>query len=95
MPAPAAGIMSQHLCAANDVVQIGSVLAHFEEADGLLASTSTSNPKVLNKSSDKDQQIAHQSQNNNVSSSQSRERLPKKNAVSSSISNTYVNQDLL
>ncbi|MFB0902883.1 MAG: dihydrolipoamide acetyltransferase family protein [Nonlabens sp.] len=94
VPAPAAGIMSQHLCAANDVVQIGSVLAHFEEADGLLASTSTSNPKVLNKSSDKDQQIAHQSQNNNVSSSQSRERLPKKNAVSSSISNTYVNQDL-
>jgi 2-oxoglutarate dehydrogenase E2 component (dihydrolipoamide succinyltransferase) len=94
VPAPAAGIMSQHLCAANDVVQIGSVLAHFEEADGLLASTSTSNPKVLNKSSDKDQQIAHQSQNNNVSSSESRERLPKKNAVSSSISNTYVNQDL-
>jgi 2-oxoglutarate dehydrogenase E2 component (dihydrolipoamide succinyltransferase) len=94
VPAPAAGIMSQHLCAANDVVQIGSVLAHFEEADGLLASTSTSNPEVLNKSSDKDQQIAHQSQNNNVSSSQSRERLPKKNAVSSSISNTYVNQDL-
>jgi 2-oxoglutarate dehydrogenase E2 component (dihydrolipoamide succinyltransferase) len=94
VPAPAAGIMSQHLCAANDVVQIGSVLAHFEEADGLLASTSTSNPKVLNKSSDKDQQIAHQLQNNNVSSSESRERLPKKNAVSSSISNTYVNQDL-
>jgi 2-oxoglutarate dehydrogenase E2 component (dihydrolipoamide succinyltransferase) len=94
VPAPAAGIMSQHLCAANDVVQIGSVLAHFEEADGLLASTSTSNPEVLNKSSDKDQQIAHQLQNNNVSSSESRERLPKKNAVSSSISNTYVNQDL-
>jgi 2-oxoglutarate dehydrogenase E2 component (dihydrolipoamide succinyltransferase) len=94
VPAPAAGIMSQHLCAANDVVQIGSVLAHFEEADGSSASISMSNSQVLNKSSGKDQQIAHQVQDNVASSSESRERLPKKNTVSSSISNTYVNQDL-
>jgi 2-oxoglutarate dehydrogenase E2 component (dihydrolipoamide succinyltransferase) len=94
VPALTAGIMSQHLCAAGDVIAIGSVMAHFEEADGSSTSTSTSNSQVLNKSSDKDQQMAHQVQDNNVSSSESGERLPKKNAVSSSISNTYVNQDL-
>jgi 2-oxoglutarate dehydrogenase E2 component (dihydrolipoamide succinyltransferase) len=35
VPAPAAGIMSKHLCAANDVVEIGSVLAQFEVTDGV------------------------------------------------------------
>lgn len=96
VPAPAAGIMSRHLCDPGDVVEIGSVIAQFEESDGLVSSVN------VTKRNDKKEQIPHQVRNDktDVSSSESTaqssskglERLPKKSA--NSISNSYVNQDL-
>lgn len=41
VPAPAAGIMSKHLCAAGDIVAIGSAIAKFEESVGSIASSKT------------------------------------------------------
>jgi 2-oxoglutarate dehydrogenase E2 component (dihydrolipoamide succinyltransferase) len=52
VPATASGIMSKHLCAANDVVEIGSVLAYFEATDGLkhttITATVSSNNPIIN-----------------------------------------------
>jgi 2-oxoglutarate dehydrogenase E2 component (dihydrolipoamide succinyltransferase) len=82
VPAPAAGIMSKHLCAANDVVEIGSVLAQFELTDGV----STTEPEGPNKSIDKKEEIPHQVRND--------KKLKVSSSNSSSISSSYVNQDL-
>ena len=86
VPAPAAGIMSKHLCAAGDVVEIGSVIAQFEESDG--SSSSSSSLKTVNssKSSDKKEQIPHQVQND--------KKLKFSSSNPSSISSSFVNQDL-
>lgn len=95
VPAPSAGVMSQHLAAAGDVVEIGSVIAQFEEVDGAIVSS-----KEL---SNKDKQIPQQVRNDNISSSESRERLPKKHSSSNLGSghpvqrhgtSSYVNRDL-
>jgi 2-oxoglutarate dehydrogenase E2 component (dihydrolipoamide succinyltransferase) len=82
VPAPAAGIMSKHLCAANDVVEIGSVLAQFELTDGV----STTESEAPNKSIDKKEEIPHQVRND--------KKLKVSSSNSSSISSSYVNQDL-
>jgi 2-oxoglutarate dehydrogenase E2 component (dihydrolipoamide succinyltransferase) len=82
VPAPAAGIMSKHLCAANDVVEIGSVLAQFEVTDGV----STTESEGPNKSIDKKEEIPHQVRND--------KKLKVSSSNSSSISSSYVNQDL-
>ncbi|MDP5099744.1 MAG: lipoyl domain-containing protein, partial [Nonlabens sp.] len=44
VPALTAGIMKTHMCAAGDVVEIGSVLAQYEETDG--SSTTTLNAQM-------------------------------------------------
>ncbi|MFT7385935.1 MAG: 2-oxoglutarate dehydrogenase E2 component (dihydrolipoamide succinyltransferase) [Nonlabens sp.] len=82
VPAPAAGIMSKHFCAANDVVEIGSVLAHYEETDGV----STTESEGPNKSIDKKEEIPHQVRNE--------KKLKVSSSNSSSISSSYVNHDL-
>ncbi len=93
VPAPVAGVMSKHLFTDGDVVEIGSVIAQFEESDG--------SKQVSNKPSDKKEQIAPLVQNDksNVSSSavESSYKIQKpvrSNSSSSSVSNSYVNQDL-
>jgi 2-oxoglutarate dehydrogenase E2 component (dihydrolipoamide succinyltransferase) len=82
VPAPAAGIMSKHLYAANDVVEIGSVLAQFEATDG----ASTTESEGPNKSIDKKEEIPHQVRND--------KKLKVSSSNSSSISSSYINQDL-
>ncbi len=95
VPAPATGIMSKHLCDPGDVVEIGSVIAQFEESDGLVSSVN------VTKRNDKKEQIPHQVRNDksNVSSSavvnSSKTQNPvRSNSTSNSISSSYVNQDL-
>jgi 2-oxoglutarate dehydrogenase E2 component (dihydrolipoamide succinyltransferase) len=79
VPAPAAGIMSKHLYAANDVVEIGSVLA-------LSGGTPSSKTVDSNTSSEKKEEIPHQVRND--------KKLKVSSSISSSISSSYVNQDL-
>jgi 2-oxoglutarate dehydrogenase E2 component (dihydrolipoamide succinyltransferase) len=86
VPAPAAGIMSKHLYAANDVVEIGSVLAHYEETDGASGGTPSSKTVDSNTSSEKKEEIPHQVRND--------KKLKVSSSISSSISSSYVNQDL-
>lgn len=86
VPAPAAGIMLKHLCAANDAVEIGSVLAHYEETDGASSGASSSITEDSNTSSEKKEEIPHQVQND--------KKLKVSSSNSSSISSSYVNQDL-
>jgi 2-oxoglutarate dehydrogenase E2 component (dihydrolipoamide succinyltransferase) len=45
VPAPAAGTMVKHLCAAGDIVAIGSVIAQFEESGASTTSSKTKNKK--------------------------------------------------
>ncbi|AGC77325.1 putative dihydrolipoamide acyltransferase [Nonlabens dokdonensis DSW-6] len=94
VPAPTAGVMTKHLCANGDVVEIGSVIAQFEEADGSSSHVSSSESAISEMPSDKKEQMLKQVQHDKLdaSSSESRERLPKKNV--GSVSNAFVNQDL-
>lgn len=90
VPAPAAGIMTKHLHEANDVVEIGSVIAQFEETDGSDISKDVRSSAVENSSSkdysDKKQQITHQVRNDR--------KLKVSSSNSSSVSSSFVNQDL-
>ncbi|MEO9954112.1 dihydrolipoamide acetyltransferase family protein [Nonlabens sp.] len=82
VPAPAAGIMSKHLCANGDVVEIGSVIAQFEESDGSVKTVAAPKSADSNKTAKKDVLV---------------NELPKAVKASSkttSVSNSYVNQDL-
>ena len=45
VPAPAAGTMVKHLCAAGDIVAIGSAIAQFEESDASTTRSKTKNKK--------------------------------------------------
>ena len=82
VPAPAAGIMFKHLCANGDVVEIGSVMAQFEESDGSVKTVAS--PKSA--------------ESNTVVKSESSVSKPPKMVKASSkataVSNSYVNQDL-
>ncbi|WP_431191654.1 dihydrolipoamide acetyltransferase family protein [Nonlabens ulvanivorans] len=82
VPAPAAGIMSKHLCANGDVVEIGSVIAQFEESDGSVKTVAAPKSAVSNTV---------------VKSESSVSKQPKPVRTTSkttSVSNSYVNQDL-
>ncbi len=82
VPAPAAGIMSKHLCANGDVVEIGSVIAQFEESDGSVKTVAA--PKSAES-------------NTVVKSESSVSKQPKPVKTTSkttAVSNSYVNQDL-
>lgn len=82
VPAPAAGIMSKHLCANGDVVEIGSVIAQFEESDGSVKTVASPKSAESNKV---------------VKSGSSVSKPPKMVKASSkatAVSNSYVNQDL-
>lgn len=96
VPALTAGIMSKHLFESGAVVEIGSAIAQFEESEGASSNTSTPKSQDSNKLNDKKEQTPQQVRNekntSNVSSSESRERLPKKNI--GSVANSFVNQDL-
>ncbi|WOI24237.1 dihydrolipoamide acetyltransferase family protein [Nonlabens ulvanivorans] len=82
VPAPAAGIMSKHLCANGDVVEIGSVIAQFEESDGSVKTVAAP------KSADSNTVVKSES-------SVSKQPKPvKTTSKTTSVSNSYVNQDL-
>ncbi|GAL01000.1 dihydrolipoamide acyltransferase component [Nonlabens ulvanivorans] len=82
VPAPAAGIMFKHLCANGDVVEIGSVIAQFEESDGSVKTVAAP------KSADSNTVVKSES-------SVSKQPKPvKTTSKTTSVSNSYVNQDL-
>ncbi|OUS11416.1 2-oxoglutarate dehydrogenase [Nonlabens dokdonensis] len=82
VPAPAAGIMSKHLCANGDVVEIGSVIAQFEESDGSVKTVASPKPAESNKATRKDVLVSEQP------------KPVKATSKTTSVSNSYVNQDL-
>nr|WP_200875699.1 dihydrolipoamide acetyltransferase family protein [Nonlabens ulvanivorans] len=82
VPAPAAGIMFKHLCANGDVVEIGSVLAQFEESDGSVKTVAAPKPADSNKAVRKDVLVSEQP------------KPVKTTSKTTSVSNSYVNQDL-
>ncbi|GAK93067.1 dihydrolipoamide acyltransferase component [Nonlabens ulvanivorans] len=82
VPAPVAGVMSNHLFTDGDVVEIGSVIAQFEESDGTVKTAA--GPKSTDS-------------NKVVKSESSVSKPPKSvkaNSKATSVSNSYVNQDL-
>ena len=82
VPAPAAGIMSKHLCANGDVVEIGSVIAQFEESDGSVKTVASPKPAESNKATRKDVLVSEQP------------KPVKATSKTTSVSNSYINQDL-
>ena len=82
VPAPVAGVMSKHLFTDGDVVEIGSVIAQFEESDGSVKTVAAPKPADSNKAFKKDILVSEQSKSVKASSK------------TSSVSNSYVNQDL-
>ena len=82
VPAPAAGIMSKHLCANGDVVEIGSVLAQFEESDGSAKTVGTSKPADSNKAAKSESSVSKPP------------KMVKASSKTTAVSNAYVNQDL-
>lgn len=83
VPAPATGIMSKHLCANGDVVEIGSVIAQFEESDGSAKTGGvTTKSAESNKAARKDVLVSEQP------------KPVKTTSKTTSVSNSYVNQDL-
>jgi len=80
VPATAAGVMSQHLYANGDVVEIGAVIAQFETTDGAAKTTTSSKPKTSSTQAKKEVTIKKQ---------------PKVvKSSSNSISGSYINKDL-
>ncbi|WP_435682798.1 dihydrolipoamide acetyltransferase family protein [Nonlabens sp.] len=94
VPAPAAGIMSKHLCSNGDVVEIGSVLAHFEKSVGSSNSTSSSNTIDSKKSSEKKKQIPDHTSTQLSGTVRNDNKLKISSSNSNSISSSFVNQDL-
>jgi 2-oxoglutarate dehydrogenase E2 component (dihydrolipoamide succinyltransferase) len=86
VPAPAAGIMSKHLYAANDVVDIGTVMAHFEATDGSSASQTSSKAEQQMAPSDTKAPITDTVKQD--------KKLKISNSSSNSISNSFINKDL-
>ncbi|PPK95169.1 2-oxoglutarate dehydrogenase E2 component (dihydrolipoamide succinyltransferase) [Nonlabens xylanidelens] len=82
VPAPAAGIMSKHLCANGDVVEIGSVIAQFEESDGSVKTVATPKSAVSNTVVKSESSVSKQP------------KPVKTTSKTTSVSNSYVNQDL-
>jgi 2-oxoglutarate dehydrogenase E2 component (dihydrolipoamide succinyltransferase) len=80
VPAPAAGTMVKHLCAAGDIVAIGSVIAQFEESG---ASTTSSKTKIKKEPVTPAQPEVNTSKQAKVV-----------HASSGASSTTFVNQDL-
>ncbi|WP_298954430.1 dihydrolipoamide acetyltransferase family protein [uncultured Nonlabens sp.] len=82
VPAPTAGIMSKHLYANGDVVEIGSVIAQFEESDGSVKTVASP------KSDDSNKVVKSES------SVSKPPKMVKASSKATAVSNSYVNQDL-
>ncbi|EAS20047.1 putative dihydrolipoamide acyltransferase [Flavobacteria bacterium BBFL7] len=82
VPAPVAGVMSKHFFTDGDVVEIGSVIAQFEESDGSVKTVAA--PKSANSIEipKKDSIVNKQP------------KPVKTTSKTTSVSNSYVNQDL-
>lgn len=73
VPALTAGIMTKHLCAAGDVVAIGSVLAHYEETD----STCKNTAKAKSPSSKEDKAVSSENKQPEIAPSSSNKSTTK------------------
>jgi len=82
VPAPVTGVMSKHLFTDGDVVEIGSVIAQFEESDGTVKTAAGPKSSNANQAVKKDLIVDKQPKSLKASSK------------ATTVSNSYVNQDL-
>ena len=82
VPAPVAGVMSKHLFTDGDVVEIGSVIAQFEQSDGSVKTVAAPKSAKSIEIPKKDSIVNKQPKSVKTSSK------------TTSVSNSYVNQDL-
>ncbi|MBF4984688.1 2-oxo acid dehydrogenase subunit E2, partial [Nonlabens mediterrranea] len=82
VPAPVAGVMSKHLFTDGDVVEIGSVIAQFEQSDGSVKTVAAPKSAKSIEIPKKDSIVNKQPKSVKTSSK------------TTSVSNAYVNQDL-
>ncbi|MEN8816820.1 MAG: dihydrolipoamide acetyltransferase family protein [Nonlabens sp.] len=98
VPAPAAGIMSKHLFTAGDVVEIGSAIATFEETEGAAVkkeqSSNIKQSKIVNSSSSSNSSSQRAVSSSAVENSLKTQNPVRSNLSSSSVSSSFVNQNL-